>query len=274
MRKCPRCRTHPELKPVMIPGRIEVDLCGECRGMYFDKGEMGRYLQLSKDVPNYKKLLEEAPESVECPGCGARMKEIPYVPGKDLKVDVCTACGGVWMDAGEIGRAKEIADAQEDMKIRAMRAIWEMRRELHGETFEMTCPKCGTPTVHDFNTSEGVVLDMCDRCKGVWFDKGEIARYAELSSDLPDAEQALKSARPTPYKCPKCSEGLVEIEYSAIELPSGKLLVEYCKACGGFWFDGGEVGKLETLSTLVESPASRLGRAVKEMEELGFLVKK
>jgi hypothetical protein len=34
------------------------------------------------------------------------------------------------------------------------------------------CPRCGTPlTEREF---QNVKLDACDRCKGVWFDAGEL----------------------------------------------------------------------------------------------------
>ena len=36
----------------------------------------------------------------------------------------------------------------------------------------MKCPRCGNPlTEREF---QNVKLDACDRCKGVWFDAGEL----------------------------------------------------------------------------------------------------
>jgi len=39
----------------------------------------------------------------------------------------------------------------------------------------MKCPKCfGTLTEQSILTQSGeVIIDKCDRCAGIWFDKGE-----------------------------------------------------------------------------------------------------
>ncbi|MEW6620309.1 MAG: zf-TFIIB domain-containing protein [bacterium] len=44
----------------------------------------------------------------------------------------------------------------------------EKQKELHF----MHCPKCGHE-LHHINI-EGIVLDKCDKCEGLWFDKGEL----------------------------------------------------------------------------------------------------
>lgn len=270
--KCPKCQGRPALKPVDLIGDVEVDFCEACEGMYFQKGEMGTYLHFSKDLPNYKDLLAKAAPSCDCPECGKKMKELAYVPGKDLLVDLCEACGGVWLDGGEAKQAKSIADAQDDRKLRLLRSIWEMRSQVRG-TAPLRCPKCATPSVNPFSTSEQCTLDMCDRCNGCWFDAGEIAQYFELSKDVPDLDKALKSATPTKYACPKCKGAtLVEFEYSAIELASGRLRVDYCRSCKGIWLDPGEVVSLECLATKLESPGSRLGRAIKELHDKGYVL--
>jgi len=43
------------------------------------------------------KLIEG--QYMKCPKCGMRLNEIEY---KDGKIDKCTACDGVWLDAGEL----------------------------------------------------------------------------------------------------------------------------------------------------------------------------
>ena len=267
---CPRC-SGEALKPVELLGGIEVDACDKCNGMYFEKGEMGAYLKFSKDVPNYKDLLKNAPVGVTCPECSAQMKELKYIPGKDLLVDYCETCGGVWLDGGEIQEAEAIADAQDDRKIRLMRAIWQMRAEVRGENI-LKCPKCKTPTVHEFYTGEGVTLDLCDRCKGSWFEKGELADACELAEDIPDLQVALSTAKPTDYICPHCKgEKLVELEYSQIATASGKLLVDYCKKCQGIWVDKGEMVQLECLASKLGTPGSRLGITVKRLMDKGYV---
>jgi len=268
--QCPKCQSN-ELKPQDLLGNIEVDHCAKCNGMYFEKGEMGAYLHFSKDLPNYKDLLKEAKPSCTCPECQGQMKELKYVPDKELFVDYCENCGGVWLDGGEVDDAQEIAGAQEQTKVRLLRAIWEMRVAVRGEDL-LVCPKCKKPTVTGFTSGEGVTVDMCDKCNGTWFEKGEIASYFELSQDIPNKQEALATAKETGLKCPRCRKvGLLELEYCQQELKSGKLIVDYCPTCEGLWLDKGEMLSLECLSVSLESPGARLGRAYKELMDKGYV---
>jgi len=45
-----------------------------------------------------KKRLKEL-HNMRCPKCGMELIEIDY---KDIKVDKCSECDGIWLDAGEL----------------------------------------------------------------------------------------------------------------------------------------------------------------------------
>jgi len=53
----------------------------------------------------HRRLAEEERQKLRelhymrCPKCGMQLIEIPY---RDLKIDKCSACNGVWLDAGEL----------------------------------------------------------------------------------------------------------------------------------------------------------------------------
>src|SRR5512146_810996 len=51
-----------------------------------------------------KKRLKEL-HFMCCPKCGMQLIEIDY---KTLKIDRCTACDGVWLDAGELEAATQL----------------------------------------------------------------------------------------------------------------------------------------------------------------------
>jgi len=36
---------------------------------------------------------------MRCPKCGMELIEVPY---KNLKIDKCSSCSGIWLDAGEL----------------------------------------------------------------------------------------------------------------------------------------------------------------------------
>ena len=42
---------------------------------------------------------------MRCPKCGMKLIEVDY---KSLKVDRCSACDGIWLDAGELEAAVEL----------------------------------------------------------------------------------------------------------------------------------------------------------------------
>ena len=54
-----------------------------------------------------KKQLKEL-HHMKCPKCGMQLVEIDY---KGIKIDRCTGCTGVWLDAGELEQVAEFEHA-------------------------------------------------------------------------------------------------------------------------------------------------------------------
>lgn len=132
----------------------------------------------------------------------------------------------------------------------------------------MQCPKCQSPAV-DFNTSEGVTVNFCSTCKGLWFDAGELALYCETESDVPQLTTRIASARPTAFLCPRCPQtSLAELPYMEGE----EVLIDWCPACRGAWLDVGELRNVERLAARYENHIARLKRAVAELEQAGYSV--
>lgn len=70
---------------------------------YFAKMEFERKKKIEEEkhrtlIEEEKKRLKEL-HFMRCPKCGMELIEIDY---KALKVDKCSACEGVWLDAGEL----------------------------------------------------------------------------------------------------------------------------------------------------------------------------
>jgi Zn-finger nucleic acid-binding protein len=129
-----------------------------------------------------------------------------------------------------------------------------------------TCPKCRKPSLSEFNTSEGVVVDFCVGCKGIWFDKNELAHYIELSQDIPELMEMKKVTRQTGLTCPKCGSRLDEIPFSS----RTQFLVERCEACGGVFLDAGELPEVEKASAELERIEARMKLVVKRFAESGY----
>lgn len=108
------------------------------------------------------------------------------------------------------------------------------------EATNLACVKC--TSVLDRATFEGLEVDLCPRCGGLWLDRGEITRAARL----PESEIArlrgllVESSGPPPLPsthlvpCPACNGNLAEVLL-------GNVHVDYCSSCHGIFLDRGEL---------------------------------
>lgn len=53
----------------------------------------------------------------------------------------------------------------------------------------MNCPNCNS--VLNITDREGVEIDYCPQCRGVWLDKGELDKLIERSSRYYEEERAM-----------------------------------------------------------------------------------
>jgi len=103
---------------------------------------------------------------------------------EQVEVDHCTACGGIWLDAGELELLFE--DAQQARQI-----IGSFRQAPHTKEKTRFCPIC-LKKMHKILVSshdEPVVIDRCAKGHGLWFDRGELPRV--LSGAGLDKEQKI-----------------------------------------------------------------------------------
>ena len=76
---------------------------------YFARMEFERRKKIEEE--NQKKLAAEEKKGLRdlhymrCPKCGMELIEIDY---KHIKVDKCSGCEGVWLDAGELDAVSEL----------------------------------------------------------------------------------------------------------------------------------------------------------------------
>lgn len=82
-------------------GRFDLDVCPTCQGVWFDRGEIAK---AARDAQIERLVVEYAggASSLACPRCSGGMATRPV---GEVSLDVCTACHGVWMDAGEMESA-------------------------------------------------------------------------------------------------------------------------------------------------------------------------
>ncbi len=101
------------------------------------------------------------------------------------------------------------------------------------------CPKCGKPM--GLIQLEGIEVDLCPRCTGMWFDAGELSRASGLEFRDTATGRALAGARRTQHGCPSCAVPLYERE---LDRGSG-IFIDQCPKCSGLFLDRGELAQTQ-----------------------------
>lgn len=105
----------------------------------------------------------------------------------------------------------------------------------------MDCVKC-EGKLHQV-VVDGVIVDQCASCSGIWFDSGELARVLGMKSvealkSLPVSSKGDDQKR---GRCPRCrGEGML-VQVASLE---SNIHIDTCAVCGGQWLDGGELAIL------------------------------
>ena len=128
----------------------------------------------------------------------------------------------------------------------------------------MKCPECGLNM--DYRDTLKVRLNECTRCKGIWFDHGELDTIKdEIEPDLRwmdfDLWKKEGDFRLTvrPRKCPKC----LRTDLRGLHYETADVTIHYCPACEGIWLQGGDFHKI-VLALLKEADRKNLADYFKE----------
>jgi len=140
--------------------------------------------------------MREIEPRYPCPVClGVRLEKTRVGPRGELVLDSCRRCGGIWFELGEVQRLTR----------HRPQALWE-HVPTRDEPFRMQCHDCHAPMdrnaascpacdwrnaiecpvcqrAMESQVHEGLRLDICRSCKGVWFDHVELAAVWNLTLD-------------------------------------------------------------------------------------------
>lgn len=99
----------------------------------------------------------------------------------------------------------------------------------------MRCPDCQESLLESVLSRQGIEVDYCRKCRGVWLERGEIyllaCRHEIASRRLKEAEVLSKAVKLSP----KTNTRMTPINY-----PEGKEI--YICDSGGIWIEGLHVG--------------------------------
>jgi len=115
---CPKC--HEPLIVVEFEG-VETDYCPDCRGTWFDAGELELVTELA-GVPagRLHRALQAAGGDRGtrcCPRCRRKMEVIKVGDQPVVEVDRCRLGHGLWLDAGELATIVQEFAGHEDAAV-------------------------------------------------------------------------------------------------------------------------------------------------------------
>ncbi len=126
--KCPKCLG--KLSPVQVnlhsvyasgklkgqgkTEQLEIDQCFVCAGVWFQKGELDKYLKERMTIVGASRPSESPVEYLDhkpgkCPQCQAEMKKDRAPKDPKVQIDKCEKCGGIWLDDVEIDKLERAA---------------------------------------------------------------------------------------------------------------------------------------------------------------------
>lgn len=123
--KCPKCigkldeitvildevvigkKEKPEDIKKVEETKLILDQCFVCKGVWFDKGELEKYLEKGitiVDSPPIEKDLMTSLDnkSGKCPRCEEELIKIKAPKNPNITIDICPKCSGIWLDNTEI----------------------------------------------------------------------------------------------------------------------------------------------------------------------------
>ncbi len=122
---------------------------------------------------------------MDCPVDGEPMVALAL---QDIEIDYCVACGGIWLDAGELELL--FGDAQ------GCHALLGAPSGTAKKEKKRKCPLCrSVMDKREWRGVEDVILDQCPQGDGLWLDAGEleaVLRDADASGPGKEVATLLK----------------------------------------------------------------------------------
>jgi len=113
-RTCPDCNVLMSQRSFF---GVLLDTCEHCAGIFFDEGEISRIREQAGDraLDELDNMIQPEPGHVDptthatrhCPACASEMRRFRYLYSSPVFLDTCDACGGVWVENGELQQMSE-----------------------------------------------------------------------------------------------------------------------------------------------------------------------
>jgi Zn-finger nucleic acid-binding protein len=140
----------------------------------------------------------------------------------------------------------------------------------------MKCPRCSKPLAT--TPYEGITVDECAGCKGVWVDDGELRAILDLRDKTFTSQEigAVKGISQNAFGalkeekgkvgCPKCSAAMTQVNYAG----STGIVLDRC-ASHGLWFDASELEHVqicvEGWEGMLEEDMAKYGPVIQKVKK-------
>lgn len=120
---------------------------------------------------------------MDCPNCKKEILE--KITFHKNQVDKCSQCNGIWFGQGELRKSKD----EESQFLRWLDVeLWKDAGKFKVFNSSKTCPLCEV-NLYEVNYGDSKIgVDVCNKCKGVWLDKGEFKKIITYLKDKVNAE--------------------------------------------------------------------------------------
>lgn len=105
---------------------------------------------------------------MQCPKCSAGMETIRF---KEVEIDRCLRCHGIWFDQEEKEKLRKLEDAS-SLDLGYDEAVSE-----YNEMVFVECPNCLTILDQIAEEDPPIKYEYCRTCHGSFFDGGEFQQY-------------------------------------------------------------------------------------------------
>lgn len=116
---------------------------------------------------------------MDCPVCDGAMITLELA---DVEIDHCIACGGIWLDAGEL-------ELLMDDRQKADSLLASFQESASQTEAPRKCPICDRKMAKIVvgQAQPILLIDKCRRGDGLWFDQGELQDILQRGQLDPDS---------------------------------------------------------------------------------------
>lgn len=118
--QCPACLN--KLTQIDVNG-VTLDVCKNgCGGIWFDAFEFKKFDEPHEpageellNVPRNPNIHVDHSQRIKCPKCKEDivMMRHFFSVKQQVEIDECPGCSGIWLDAGELARVRELFESEE-----------------------------------------------------------------------------------------------------------------------------------------------------------------